>query len=29
MIEAIRSKSSGLGGVEELLREYSLSTPEG
>ena len=29
MIEAIRSKSSGLGGVEELLREYSLSTREG
>ena len=29
MIESIRSKSSGLGGVEELLREYSLSTPEG
>ncbi len=29
MIEAIRSKTSGLGGVEELLREYSLSTPEG
>lgn len=29
MIHAIRSKTSGLGGVEELLREYSLSTPEG
>ncbi len=29
MIAAIRSKTSGLGGVEELLREYSLSTPEG
>ena len=29
MIDAIRSKTSGLGGVEELLREYSLSTPEG
>jgi hypothetical protein len=29
MISAIRGKTSGLGGVEELLREYSLSTPEG
>ncbi len=29
MIHAIRTKTSGLGGVEELLREYSLSTPEG
>src|SRR5690606_40776367 len=29
LIEAIRSKSGGLGGVEELLREYSLSTREG
>lgn len=29
LIHAIRTKTSGLGGVEELLREYSLSTPEG
>ncbi|APF36227.1 bifunctional proline dehydrogenase/L-glutamate gamma-semialdehyde dehydrogenase [Chelatococcus daeguensis] len=29
LIEAIRSRSGGLGGVEELLREYSLSTREG
>lgn len=29
LIQAIRSNTSGLGGVEELLREYSLSTPEG
>lgn len=29
MIEAIRSRRGGLGGVEELLREYSLSTKEG
>jgi RHH-type transcriptional regulator, proline utilization regulon repressor / proline dehydrogenase / delta 1-pyrroline-5-carboxylate dehydrogenase len=29
LIEAIRSQSGGLGGVEELLREYSLSTREG
>ncbi|ALA17482.1 MULTISPECIES: bifunctional proline dehydrogenase/L-glutamate gamma-semialdehyde dehydrogenase PutA [unclassified Chelatococcus] len=29
LIEAIRSKSGSLGGVEELLREYSLSTREG
>ena len=28
LIEAIRGRG-GLGGVEELLREYSLSTPEG
>ncbi|MHB2168488.1 bifunctional proline dehydrogenase/L-glutamate gamma-semialdehyde dehydrogenase PutA [Alsobacter sp. R-9] len=29
LVEAIRSRSGGLGGVEELLREYSLSTREG
>lgn len=29
LIEAIRSQSGGLGGVEEMLREYSLSTKEG
>jgi RHH-type proline utilization regulon transcriptional repressor/proline dehydrogenase/delta 1-pyrroline-5-carboxylate dehydrogenase len=29
LIEAIRGRSAGLGGVEELLREYSLSTKEG
>ncbi|PSC05847.1 bifunctional proline dehydrogenase/L-glutamate gamma-semialdehyde dehydrogenase [Alsobacter soli] len=29
LIEAIRSKGGGLGGVEELLREYSLSSREG
>ncbi|MCG7393668.1 bifunctional proline dehydrogenase/L-glutamate gamma-semialdehyde dehydrogenase PutA [Microvirga sp. ACRRW] len=29
LIEAIRSKSGGLGGVEEMLREYALSTKEG
>ena len=29
LIEAIRAKASGFGGVEELLREYSLSTREG
>jgi RHH-type proline utilization regulon transcriptional repressor/proline dehydrogenase/delta 1-pyrroline-5-carboxylate dehydrogenase len=29
LIEAIRSKSSRLGGVEELLREYAISTKEG
>ena len=29
LIEAIRAKTSGFGGVEELLREYSLSTREG
>ena len=29
LIEAIRAKSGGFGGVEELLREYSLSTREG
>jgi RHH-type transcriptional regulator, proline utilization regulon repressor / proline dehydrogenase / delta 1-pyrroline-5-carboxylate dehydrogenase len=29
LIEAIRSASGGIGGVEEVLREYSLSTREG
>ena len=29
MIKAIRGKSSGFGGIEEILREYSLSTKEG
>ncbi|WP_046861908.1 bifunctional proline dehydrogenase/L-glutamate gamma-semialdehyde dehydrogenase PutA [Microvirga massiliensis] len=29
LIEAIRSHGGGLGGVEEVLREYSLSTKEG
>jgi RHH-type proline utilization regulon transcriptional repressor/proline dehydrogenase/delta 1-pyrroline-5-carboxylate dehydrogenase len=29
LVGAIRSRSGGLGGVEELLREYSLSTKEG
>ena len=29
LIEAIRAKTGGFGGVEELLREYSLSTREG
>ena len=29
MIKAIRAKSSGFGGIEEILREYSLSTKEG
>jgi RHH-type proline utilization regulon transcriptional repressor/proline dehydrogenase/delta 1-pyrroline-5-carboxylate dehydrogenase len=29
LIDAIRSKSGGIGGVEEILREYSLSTKEG
>ena len=29
LIEAIRHKGGGLGGVEEMLREYSLSTKEG
>jgi len=29
LIEAIRAKGSGLGGVEEMLREYALSTKEG
>jgi RHH-type proline utilization regulon transcriptional repressor/proline dehydrogenase/delta 1-pyrroline-5-carboxylate dehydrogenase len=29
LIEAIRASGTGLGGVEEMLREYSLSTKEG
>jgi RHH-type proline utilization regulon transcriptional repressor/proline dehydrogenase/delta 1-pyrroline-5-carboxylate dehydrogenase len=29
MVGAIRGRSAGIGGVEQLLREYSLSTPEG
>ncbi|MGO4523394.1 bifunctional proline dehydrogenase/L-glutamate gamma-semialdehyde dehydrogenase PutA [Microvirga sp. 2MCAF35] len=29
LIEAIRAKGGGLGGVEEMLREYALSTKEG
>lgn len=29
LIRAIRTNAAGLGGVEELLREYSLSTKEG
>ena len=29
LIEAIRARSGGLGGVEEMLREYALSTKEG
>ncbi len=29
LIEAIRNQSHGLGGVEDLLREFSLSTREG
>ncbi len=29
LIEAIRAKSGGLGGVEDLLHAYSLSTKEG
>jgi RHH-type proline utilization regulon transcriptional repressor/proline dehydrogenase/delta 1-pyrroline-5-carboxylate dehydrogenase len=29
LVEAIRAKGGGLGGVEEMLREYSLSTKEG
>jgi RHH-type transcriptional regulator, proline utilization regulon repressor / proline dehydrogenase / delta 1-pyrroline-5-carboxylate dehydrogenase len=29
LIEAIRAQSGGFGGVEEMLREYSLSTKEG
>jgi RHH-type transcriptional regulator, proline utilization regulon repressor / proline dehydrogenase / delta 1-pyrroline-5-carboxylate dehydrogenase len=29
LIEAIRSAQGGIGGVEEVLREYSLSTKEG
>jgi len=29
LIGAIRESASGIGGIEALLREYSLSTPEG
>ena len=29
LIEAIRGKGGGLGGVEDMLREYALSTKEG
>jgi RHH-type proline utilization regulon transcriptional repressor/proline dehydrogenase/delta 1-pyrroline-5-carboxylate dehydrogenase len=29
LIEAIRSRATGFGGVEDLLREFSLSTKEG
>jgi RHH-type proline utilization regulon transcriptional repressor/proline dehydrogenase/delta 1-pyrroline-5-carboxylate dehydrogenase len=29
LIEAIRARSGGLGGIEDFLREYSLSTKEG
>jgi RHH-type proline utilization regulon transcriptional repressor/proline dehydrogenase/delta 1-pyrroline-5-carboxylate dehydrogenase len=29
LIGAIRGRSGGIGGVEALLREYSLTTPEG
>jgi RHH-type proline utilization regulon transcriptional repressor/proline dehydrogenase/delta 1-pyrroline-5-carboxylate dehydrogenase len=29
LINAIRDSTSGIGGIEALLREYSLSTPEG
>jgi RHH-type proline utilization regulon transcriptional repressor/proline dehydrogenase/delta 1-pyrroline-5-carboxylate dehydrogenase len=29
MITAIRGRTGGIGGVEQLLREYSLTTPEG
>src|SRR5437868_5575356 len=29
LIEAIRAKSGGLGGIEDFLREYSLSSREG
>lgn len=29
LVEAIRTRRVGLGGIEELLREYSLSTKEG
>ncbi|MBV8963071.1 MAG: bifunctional proline dehydrogenase/L-glutamate gamma-semialdehyde dehydrogenase PutA [Hyphomicrobiales bacterium] len=29
LIDAIRSRSGGIGGVEEVLREYALSTKEG
>src|SRR6185295_10585660 len=29
LVEAIRAESGGLGGIEDFLREYSLSTREG
>src|SRR3981081_1203079 len=29
LVEAIRAESGGLGGIEDFLREYSLSTGEG
>src|ERR1700720_608048 len=29
LIEAVRAKAGGLGGVEEFLHAYSLSTKEG
>ncbi len=29
LVTAIRAGASGIGGIEALLREYSLSTPEG
>jgi RHH-type proline utilization regulon transcriptional repressor/proline dehydrogenase/delta 1-pyrroline-5-carboxylate dehydrogenase len=29
LVEAIRAKTRGLGGIEDFLREYSLSTREG
>lgn len=29
LIEAIRAERSGVGGVEEMLREFALSTKEG
>jgi RHH-type proline utilization regulon transcriptional repressor/proline dehydrogenase/delta 1-pyrroline-5-carboxylate dehydrogenase len=29
LVDAIRAKSGGLGGIEDFLREYSLSTREG
>jgi RHH-type proline utilization regulon transcriptional repressor/proline dehydrogenase/delta 1-pyrroline-5-carboxylate dehydrogenase len=29
LIAAIRARSSGLGGIEDFLREYSLATKEG
>src|SRR6202044_3987712 len=29
LVEAIRAQAGGLGGIEDFLREYSLSTKEG
>src|SRR5438309_1152387 len=29
LVEAIRARAGGLGGVEDFLREYALSTKEG